>query len=494
MPTGLEVKLGSIILEAVKTRSYSRVAVMNGPDYLYTRHELHGMGTLNRSVVVTGKPSQPATNAVDVDSQIRSDWVQPRQSLLVTMGTSVLVSVTAAHEDPPPEKPGPGLDAVTDQDVNNGPYGLYISNTLVQGIRTFQSQFGLRWHVVEGTSAKPPPILSNRWVMTHHYDEQYRLSIKVRGIAIFRADALLRYGTDADQYRRYILIPVEPGFERIDLQVTLAQDGLSIEYSFVDRQMSMGAVSPNIVRIDLRLSLHTSRRGLAEVAWEFEKLKKRTSETIAHGVAVGLDFADPTNTSGARASRVAEAASALVERGFEAAELAHSALPKTIVSADIVVLGTPQASMTELVDVALECLKAKINPLKGVGYGSDAMIQGDFTSRTVVGRWTVTTAPLELMWRPGGLSDFPNQLALTAFSDEDIPGFFINGRELIKGPGQQGGVKSITDRGPGILQSLFCQALQPGVYRAGDAKSPPSGAKAMTARMTTPPKDAIPEP
>jgi hypothetical protein len=304
-----------ISLNIISMSPYERRAIWQGPDYLYTRHTFKLRGIYSPAAASYALSPSPFTasgqgfppvfragqNAPVTDQAIRHALMQPRAPLAYILGQQVVLQVpdpNLAAPDPanPSQFLAPGTAAALFPflgDANNGPVPLYCNVIQVTGTKTFIVDYGIQTDVNEASFApnvpfpgRPPILLSNRWDMTESYDEDFYPVRAVKGTAVFRTDRLALLGTDPDNYRGWLIIPLPDSWKRTNLTFSASPDGASVSYSFVDRYTSrtlIGGVLPNVTRVEINESFESANTGLDEVFTNL--LNKLTGNILELGQA-----------------------------------------------------------------------------------------------------------------------------------------------------------------------------------------------------------------
>jgi hypothetical protein len=238
------------------THDVSTRAVFSGDgmDYLYSVISVDISATVNPAAMAytlaDGSPTAtPDTLPATTLAAIRHTLTQPRQQLLITDfdGQTLL------------QCPGEGFDV----DAVDGPKPEVLSIVEVNGARTF----AIRWRVTckvidcpEGTTA--PLIISNRWQDSHHINEHQLNTRIITGEAVFRQDFLEAIDAQPDDYRHYLLPVVEPGYQRMVVDVTENSNRTRLAYRLIDneRVVHLGETDPRqggsgILNIDGKQSI-----------------------------------------------------------------------------------------------------------------------------------------------------------------------------------------------------------------------------------------------
>ena len=483
---------GPIKLLDVVTREYSQKAVLNGTDYLYTEHMLTGTATVHPRLVEDSLAGGQYVTGVDAVAGMALAFLQPRQALKFEVG--IVPFEAMAYTD----------------DVQSGPEGMFFDAVQVIGAKTVVVSFGIKWYTISAGDTDCPPITSNRWVMSHSYDDQFRLTIVTKGLATFRRDALLLYGTNPDFYRKWIMIPIPVGYRRILGPIEMAQDGLAISYTTQDSQIIMESTSDQIAHMKVMCSAVSVAPGLHEIG--------RDAAVGLAGLLGGMGLAAGRAAAGAAdrqnqrgggpgkapgpwqvaPGRALFGAFGLGAAGLIGAGIAiYDRLPRTVVAVKVMAIAVPTAHISSAYNACVAVMKAKLaNPFKRQGLpfisltGASTQLEAevDHEERAVLLSCTYSLPPsfdplLNLVKDPGGagaaLENPPQSLddATAMFlvheelyrdSEKDELGDFD--REILygdaklnqirKGPGQ-GDEDRLGYLGVDVMQVLVAQALQP---------------------------------
>lgn len=232
---------GMIQMEVVDTIQLARAPVLRGPDYLYTRVVLQISAIYNpqaTSYVLGGQGANPIRQkgqlAPTTDVAIRHYLSQPRRQLIYEVGK------IRVHEVPERRFPC---------DSANGPFVRAINVQEVKGLKTFLVTMIVEMHINEcSNQTVPNAVLSNRWVRERDTDQDYYSTIITRGTAVF--DASLLRGARAngldlspDDYIDSLLHPIETGFRRNHIQVSVDEENLTANYVIIDREMPLSVVT-----------------------------------------------------------------------------------------------------------------------------------------------------------------------------------------------------------------------------------------------------------
>jgi hypothetical protein len=254
MPSGVgtTVTYNGVELHNVQTKSWDQELVYDasGTDLLYSRYRMRFEGIVHAQNIGTGTHNAPAwiakagttgsgANAVTTFAAVRSLLAQPRATLTVTFGSSVVVNVCSRSGDtgmPPGMAPGTDLD--------NGPKPRHVSLTHIIGDQVFRLVFEIDCCVQECPSASPGDtsllnVVNNRWSISEAIDENFFTTRTIRG--------RLRLGRpmqNAHAYKSAVVPSLESGFRRDRIDFAVAENGLDCEYTVVDKQVHQAAPWP----------------------------------------------------------------------------------------------------------------------------------------------------------------------------------------------------------------------------------------------------------
>ncbi|MCE9556256.1 MAG: hypothetical protein K8T91_23145 [Planctomycetes bacterium] len=191
-----------------------------------------------RGMIVPGYPmnvgisSGPGNNSAAANyTSIRSQLMQPRQSLTVTIGPDTLITCT-----------GQNL-AAADADVNNGPKPQALDIIHVAGFRVLTVEFEIEFAIM-ACDGKPhgdpaavaavintPEVISNRWTAQETRDENFYSELEYSGALKVR-----RITQGPDLFRYLVVPPLLPGFQRMRCNFTVEPNGLGMHYRVMDKQ------------------------------------------------------------------------------------------------------------------------------------------------------------------------------------------------------------------------------------------------------------------
>ena len=211
------LRYGTISLELIKTNSFAQEPQYSedNKDYLYTRFTVDVTCIFNADVFVLG--SDPAVTM----RSVRQILLAPRQTLLIKVGTSILL-----------ESPAP--------DDNGGPIPLSCNITQISGTQTFIVTYRIQVDITDCNVSGQVSILSNRFAQDFTIDaDGYSVRI-TRGKMVVRATTTL----NADNFREVVIPPIPKGWRRTRMSFTPTTDGLTLGYSIEDTEVYQTPPSP----------------------------------------------------------------------------------------------------------------------------------------------------------------------------------------------------------------------------------------------------------
>lgn len=175
---------------------------------------------------------------------IRSGLTSPRgkfrmwldaNSIQSSTGTGSLLSV-----DPGDGKKSLGVD------LNNGPKPKSVRIGKVVGDNMIRIEFEIELCVLNCDSTETQyatrnesGVLSNRWSMQDDIDENFYTVRTVQGVLVITSATL-----NPHSFRNLVMPPLTPGFRRDRVTFVASADGLTLEYTIVDREMAYAPPKP----------------------------------------------------------------------------------------------------------------------------------------------------------------------------------------------------------------------------------------------------------
>jgi hypothetical protein len=190
-----------------KTNDISDESVYDSSDYLYTKWTFRVGGVIfSNSPASSGGEQPPATLA-----RIEHYLEQPRKRLTYVINGTTVLDVA-------------GDASVTGTgDCQNGPFPEVLSVVRVDGGAAIWVEF----------KVTTQQYLSNRWKETVNIDDECRTTRNRAGRIILRSD----FNAAPDSFRGLCTPPIPTGFIRESSQYEITEDGLRIQYQFVDKEV-----------------------------------------------------------------------------------------------------------------------------------------------------------------------------------------------------------------------------------------------------------------
>lgn len=211
----------------------------SGKDFLFAKVSLHVAGIVNSFAIATNKqdPAAPVEgnpgDALPTSIFNLRDYLMiPRLYVRFSIGGVVVLET-------------PEFDPTNNQpltcDARGGPFPQPSNFTHISGTKTGI----LNYNVVTYVSYTNRALLSNRWTLQASVDNYGMTRRVTRGTAVFRKDYLDyndNSGTPlyADDFRRWLVIPVDSTSRRVNVDVQENGDGSEIDYTVTDLECVYG--------------------------------------------------------------------------------------------------------------------------------------------------------------------------------------------------------------------------------------------------------------
>lgn len=209
-----------VSLSYIHTHSFEQEAVYTDDhaDYLYTHVRIAAQAVLNESLLPAVKGEHPGGTI----ARVRHALLTPRGDLSFTVGNDDLI----------PE--------MEDGDAKNGPLPISCNITEI-GEATFLIDYAIETWIDECADGKHPPYLSVRFSEEVAMDESFYTTRTRRGKLYVRRDVTANPDTLREQV---IALKIPPGFQRVSSTYTMAEDGCSMDFSIVDREVYLEPPQP----------------------------------------------------------------------------------------------------------------------------------------------------------------------------------------------------------------------------------------------------------
>ena len=133
-------------------------------------------------------------------------------------------------------------------DARDGPRPLSCRVTQLMGDKSAIVHFRVETFVTDMQHY----LLSNRWSMASSIDPNGYTTRTTTGRAIFRGDWVRSDpNLTADSFRKYVAVPQSRTMARKSVNVRLSEDGCTLDYTVVDREVTYGvATARRVARVD----------------------------------------------------------------------------------------------------------------------------------------------------------------------------------------------------------------------------------------------------
>ena len=344
----------NVDLSETKTMTYSVEPVMDraGVGLLWSKLTISVVSVVHSLWCASGKPpgglnfggnmGVPGDRMGLSLSRLPEILRQPRQTLLFRVGQDLVV------ESPPRLPDGTQLPC----DCANGPVTRGVRVLQVIGDESAIVSFTVETYL----SSSATFCVSNRWDTHLAVDDLGYATRTISGRAVFRADFMNLYGLTADHFRPYLFVPADAPLRRVGVDARVSEDGNTIDYAVVDREVDFGTGANSDV---MRIEGTVTSGGHIDLPSMKEVVKRAPSLS---GEAGGAIF-----TAGASLFR-------------NVPEALNTVIPEGRCSAMIRVFGWRGAGRAGLATAALDYGLAKVAPVWGVGR---AILVGAHVTQTV---------------------------------------------------------------------------------------------------------------
>jgi len=212
------VTYGNVALALIKTNSLDQEPIYtdDGMDYLYTRFVLDVTCQFNADVMSGGETPTQIMNAV------RASLLEPRKQLLYRVGVETLLQINVP-------------------DSKGGPFPRKCTISRIDGTSTFRVDWACEAYAT--ICAPATPAISNRWSSRLDYDKDFFTTRSTTGKLSIVPQAV-ETPVDLDQFRSLVMPPLPEGWQRDRISFAAAQDGLSLSYEIVDKEVNVVAPRP----------------------------------------------------------------------------------------------------------------------------------------------------------------------------------------------------------------------------------------------------------
>lgn len=187
--------------------------------------DLHGIVNsvaIASNKIIEGVPGSAGDPLPTTIVALRDYLMKPRQYIKFEMNNTIVLESPALTE--------------LACDVRGGPFPQRASYSQVTGDKTAIMHF----RVVTYVSYCGRYLLSNRWTLHDTIGSDTFTTRTISGRACFRKDFLDFDELQADDFRKWLVIPCPNDMRRVQVSVTEAADGASVDYTVTDREVRYG--------------------------------------------------------------------------------------------------------------------------------------------------------------------------------------------------------------------------------------------------------------
>lgn len=209
------------------------------------------------------------------EAMIRWYLAQPRRQLVVAVGTFPALIA-----------PGPNPDGTYQQsDCDNGPQCTLLDIVAVSGTRSYLVDVGFECALRDDQAyvATPTALLSNRFAQSSELDQDFYEVVTSVGLATFNTGRLgFLNNAVPDDYRKAVLPPIPPNFQRSYWKIDPTPDGTSLRWATIDRQrFSNLGDTIHATRIEAEQEVGATKPAFGSIAGTvLEILSRRTSGAL----------------------------------------------------------------------------------------------------------------------------------------------------------------------------------------------------------------------
>lgn len=199
--------------------------------------------TTIRARGVASLTTQVPTDSASLLPTIRHMLNMPRRRILYQVGGYTIVSWQPFSGAP---------------DALLGPMPMKPASVEPHGNGSFFVDVSYRVSTYDcGEASLTDPVTSLRWTQSESFDEKWVSTIETSGTLHVRADLM----QNADNFRALCVPPLLPDYRRTGYRITLAPDGLSLDFSFTDVEQSLLPPYPAI-KASGRFTVQCERPGV----------------------------------------------------------------------------------------------------------------------------------------------------------------------------------------------------------------------------------------
>lgn len=243
-----KVTYNGVSIEQCVTRRFSQEPVFDpsDTDLLYYKFTIRVSGFVHGHTDWTSVGTSGVTgvtqDAASYERHLRYKLLENRQNFEMRMGVTAQADGTVLlAAKPVPSEASPRV--MTGYDLNNGPRCRMLEITHVTGNEIFKIEAEFEVCVMEcdaeGNVPNGTGVLSNRWSCVDEVDTNF--------FTTRTYDGLLRTFSgqiNPNAFRAYVVPPLQPGLRRERMLFSVTEDGLTMRYTVVDKEVAFSAPHP----------------------------------------------------------------------------------------------------------------------------------------------------------------------------------------------------------------------------------------------------------
>lgn len=217
-----------IKMELVKTNGVERIPIFSSDKttYLYTQWTHDFVAILNPAATAYDAAGVAAAGSLPIvtDKVLRHKLAQGHAVYEWYVGDANVVADRVIRS--------PAVGAKTD--VNNGPHPEVVSIVQVTGTHTWMIHMRITTWIND--CPQTPLILSHRWRQSSDIDSNHYSVRATIGEAVFNPVRLAELARNCDDFRFRLGHPIPDNFQRTVITVVQGEDGVTVNYSFIDTE------------------------------------------------------------------------------------------------------------------------------------------------------------------------------------------------------------------------------------------------------------------
>ena len=241
------IKYGKVVINQCHTLKFDQTPVMDesGTDLLYVKTVVRVVGFIaaGNSTTVEITPNTNDGDAASSHFMARTGVLPPRREFEMVIGANINESggsrllLAQPAVDTSPDNP-------TNIDVNNGPKctEFEITNIAQNNVLRVEAEFEICKVECNSNGGVPDNnsgVLNNRWSVLDVIDADFYTTRTYTGRL-----RLMHVVTNPNKFRGFIVPRLQPGMKRESMVFNVSVDGLTINYTIIDREVAFSAPEP----------------------------------------------------------------------------------------------------------------------------------------------------------------------------------------------------------------------------------------------------------